>query len=408
MRRRKHAGDPLDISAADWNWLLDAADRLNGGKGNRRDNSLTIRQHNCDILGKNVSGSDLAQFSIVGLSGNVDPTPAELLIEFKQQNNILEITEPTVPDHVGKWGILQEPLTNGSIGRVRVAGIGIAKVQGTAPDETDFGMNPFPFFADIEDAVSDYLVPKHRGAAQVLYRHAGTSWAIVRIGNVWRPHAIRGTIEDGNEFEQETAADPHTLGTIIGIDTQWVGDSTVEIDNPMKIKLWQGCLATCHYNVTAQRWEVIAATSDKVVHGIKREDCEFKKLDGADGWTYWDAGYAAAWLTDIYLDGCDLYYSTDCEEENLAASFDYVTSVTATATVLYYTKCSGNYLIANIGPCPVEAPCGTTTYEVQDIDNVLTWVLVADTCTGGCEDVGPPATTPIVVGQSETLACEVI
>lgn len=401
MRDRKKSGDPLTLSAADWNTFLDAADRVLGGRNNRRDNTNTHRRDCHDITAYNATGSTVDQFGIAGLDV-VNATPTADLVEFKQQRHAWQIVDTTHPTHLGQYGIAQEPIAAGAYGIVRVAGVTICQITGTQPDTE-------PFFAEMEEANATSLKWCHRGSAQVLY-YDPAGWGIVRLGNAWRPGNIQATLTTGNTFEEETATDPHTAGTITGIDTLWQGASTVDVYNPLEIKLWSGCKVFAHYNCTEERWEVYAATSNKVVHGIKRieDECKFEKLDGAAGWNDWDEGATYQFVTDVtYSEGSCSLHVTGCDGNTTDYSLNFVTSVEATATVLYYTKCDGfNYLIANIGPCVEDPVCGTTTWTVQDVAGTLTWVLTSDDCTGTCVDQGPPATAAIVEGQEETLACE--
>jgi hypothetical protein len=254
---------------------------------------------------------------------------------------------------------------------------------------------------------------------------------------------IRATLTSGNSFQDDTASDPHTAGSIVGINKEYSGDSTVDVYNPLGIKLWSGATIHAEYNVTEERWEVYAATSDKVVHGIQRNDgdCEFQKLDGANGWNAWDDGEDVPWVSEIRVecnsikydtlcttnisagdidaitkiefndDTCELYYykkSSDqygyCFETiaGTAGNFDFVTAVYASTGGLYYNKkCSGEYLIIELESCESTPPCGTCSWTSDDN---LNWVQT-DSCSGTCECV-EPAFPPRVVGQIWTTNCE--
>jgi hypothetical protein len=434
MRERKRSGQRLNLSASDWNAAMEAADMLLGGKLNRRDNTLSVPRGNQDVLGKNTTGQTLPAFSVVGLSDTVTPTPSANLVEWKQQNHEFECVIPETPKHFGKWGITQEPLVANAVGRIRIAGIAIAHVSGTPPDD-DWSEDPFPYFVECVDNQTSTLEIRYRGAAQVIWKDPGSDWAIIRFGTAWRPNAIRASLVDGNDFEQETASDPHTAGTIVGIDDVWFGENEIDVYNPLKIKLWEGCDVVAHWNATAEQWEVIAATSDKVMHGTRRKDCEFNKLDGAEGWHEWDEGSEAEWVTSVYEEDCELKYDTDCspgqgivsldfvkdvvvsasscvitvfkhcENEVIDYELNFVQSVSISGSALIYSTCSGDVLIASLGPCDPPAPCGSITYEAQDNEGLLEWVIVAGECESPCVDPDPPTEEPTIEGQQITLPC---
>lgn len=246
---------------------------------------------------------------------------------------------------------------------------------------------------------------------------------------------MRCDLADGNQFEEETAGDPHTSTSEQGINFEYTGASGEEIYNPLKIKLWQGCTVHCEWNSQLERWEVYAAESDKVVHGIQRStaNCRFEKLDGAVGWGEWDANSDLPWVTNVRYVDCSLYYDTLCDADNLignidavtniefnedtcelyfykcgneiagtAGQFDFVTSVYASGGGLYYSKkCGGENLIIELTSCPETPACGTCAWTADD---QLSWVQT-DSCTGTCECV-PPAFPASVVGQTWSTNCE--
>jgi len=166
---------------------VDAAEIVLGGKtpkgafhANPHDNGL--------VLVKNTTGADRSQFEVIGLDV-VDPTPAKLE-EFKQQTHQYNGVAMVAADHRGRWAILQEPIKNNAIGWARISGIGIVKVDGTAP-------NAYPYFADF--IVGDYtqLMFYPGGAAQVLYRDSSTEWAIVRLGSTSHGPLLAKTTSSG-------------------------------------------------------------------------------------------------------------------------------------------------------------------------------------------------------------------
>ena len=175
MGQRKRAGQRLSLAASDWNDAMQAAEMILGGKMNRRDNTLSVRRGNQDVLVKNTTGATLPQFSIVGLAA-VNPTPA-IITEFLQQNHVFNGVTIAVPDHLGKWAITQEPLVANAVGTARTAGIAIAKVVGA--NESMYGD-----FCEILNGDSVKLERNANGSAQILWKDSGTDWCVIRIGNV--------------------------------------------------------------------------------------------------------------------------------------------------------------------------------------------------------------------------------
>jgi hypothetical protein len=219
---------------------------------------------------------------------------------------------------------------------------------------------------------------------------------------------IRGICQDGT-FTSASPADPITIGSIEGIDVVWTGAATISAYRPRLHKVWNGCEVAAEYNATSEQWEVYDAQSDKIVHGIKTEACEFKKLDGAAGWGLWDAGHEAAWIENVEVSaGCTITVTPNCGSP-VDYDLDFVQEIIMESNVLYYTKCDGNYLIADARPCAEPDECGVTTYtSALDEFDALVWVedvVQANPCTGGCV-AGPEPTDPIfVVGQKTSVPC---
>jgi hypothetical protein len=231
--------------------------------------------------------------------------------------------------------------------------------------------------------------------------YATGKWFAIPIND--RKTRIRGTVSGGSLFTEATAADPHTLGSIEGIDEIWTGDATIEFDNPEGIKLWSGCTARCEWNATTERYEVYTATANKVVHGIQRlpDECKFEKLDGAAGWNNWDAGTTYSWVTTVYQEGCTLKYDTDCsEDQTIIELSQFVTGIFMSGDCLKYWVCGGS--LAGIatglcfGECEDPPPCDGqyVIYECQLNSGVYSWEPISGPgCTSPCVD-GPTITEP--------------
>jgi hypothetical protein len=284
MRTRARKGARLRIPAGDWNAAMEAAEILSGGKLNRRDNTLSVPRFNGDVLVKNMTGSTLDQFAIVGLDDELSPnTDAANLGEFKQQNFQFDGVVATKPGHFGKWGVVQETIEDESVGRVRISGITIAKVLGDKPDDA------MPWFAECDGIVAN-LKRRHRGSAQILWYDDATDWAVIRICNAQRPNLVLATLTNGNTFDQATKSDPHTANVSSGIDSLWTGSAAIEVANPLSLKLWTGRVILAGWDYSGDRWVVLNAYGGKVIHRVRRggtSNLELQQLDGVDGWTKW-------------------------------------------------------------------------------------------------------------------------
>jgi hypothetical protein len=124
MARRVKPGDKFNITAAEYNRLLAAADtvardRLAGGAGNRthvRD-AATVRVHN-------QSSNTVPIGGIVGFNaplGDPDVGPAELA-RFVRDATIQSV-QPVADEHRGRFGVAIEPIAEDKVGRVVFAGV---------------------------------------------------------------------------------------------------------------------------------------------------------------------------------------------------------------------------------------------------------------------------------------------
>lgn len=165
------AGETLVIRASTWNTLIDSAKdyqrRVHNGGANKptQDSDPDI------ILVKNISGSDVDRFAVLGIS-TILFSPTDNLDGFKN-NFCLSCTTPTTASHTGRFVITAEPIPNGKIG--------LAYASGVCPVQLLTGVGNF---ADVVNSDRTQLGVSPSGSAQVLYREAGsgTKWGIVRLG----------------------------------------------------------------------------------------------------------------------------------------------------------------------------------------------------------------------------------
>jgi len=178
---RVQTGQPFRPKAGDWNAFADAARAYQDGRRPPKAHPMPGPADGGVVLVRNGSGTDRAQFDVLAL-GLPIITPADNESEFRQRP-AFEGGTPSVPDDLGEFAVLLEPIPAGKIGRARASGICPVRLY-VPVDET-------VAFADIADGATGYLEPSARSPAQVLWRESGASadtsdllWALVRLGVV--------------------------------------------------------------------------------------------------------------------------------------------------------------------------------------------------------------------------------
>ncbi len=181
-----------------------------GGGGGGGDRS-TIRV-------RNDSAVDLPQYSIVGLDV-ATPLPSADEAAFLSGWTMSGVF-PLVPNHTGKFAILAGDIKAGEVGRARVTGIALCKVQVTGTNQVNLR------YADVMLS-SAALQCQVRGAAEILWKESGTGikWAIVRFVCTPR-HAfpvtltqvggVQGTAVTGATWTYRVV-DPETNATLIAV-----------------------------------------------------------------------------------------------------------------------------------------------------------------------------------------------
>jgi len=163
------AGDPLDIRAPIWNQMLDAArDASNNRRTISRPRSRELT--GTPILIRNDSGSDLARYEVLGITGCVFTSSDDGFF----QRIVLTGDTPAAGSHEGKFAVLDTAIPNGEIGRAIVDGLAAVEVN-----VTDTGHE----FAEIRDGYTSTLASAETGTAQIVHIESGTGdkWSIVRL-----------------------------------------------------------------------------------------------------------------------------------------------------------------------------------------------------------------------------------
>jgi hypothetical protein len=177
---RKRAGDPLVISASDWNDLRETHRRLISGE---LAGPFAVKQQldPSTLRVKNTTGADLPRFGIVALS-DVVFTPTDNLTQFLDRCSVFQAVAPATSKQA-ELAILIEPLKAGAIGRAQVAGITPLKIN--VVDEANRWAIP--------TTDTTRLTARPFGTSLILWKEAGTGekWAIVRLGMISPPFRIQ-------------------------------------------------------------------------------------------------------------------------------------------------------------------------------------------------------------------------
>jgi hypothetical protein len=125
------------------------------------------------VLIRNESGSALARFDILGISGVV-PLYADNSSAFKSGPALTGDT-PDIADHAGKFVVLLAPCANNAFAQAMLAGQTVVRIDVTDEDHE---------YADVKDGDATELESDESGLARILWKESGTGtkWAMVRMG----------------------------------------------------------------------------------------------------------------------------------------------------------------------------------------------------------------------------------
>jgi hypothetical protein len=200
------SGEPLQIPAAAYNAMLDAAQahrnrRINHSPRGNGFDSLFVH-----IVNK--TGRFLKRFEVVGLDGAAETRNVN---EFR--NRI--IFRGVVPQkrHQGKFAVLQEDASPNMV--VRACVYGVTQVMVKAEDEQ-------LTYCDIEEGVTDHLVSG--GNTEVLWSDetATIRWSLIRMGGGFKIH--RGTLAEKCAEGASTVKVNPKSGEAITVAVPYPGD----------------------------------------------------------------------------------------------------------------------------------------------------------------------------------------
>jgi hypothetical protein len=167
------SGEPLQIPAAAYNAMLDAAQAHRNRRINHAPHGSGFGSLFVHVVNK--SGTFLRKFDVVGLDG---AAATRNLDEFK--NRI--VFRGVVPQkrHKGKFAVLQEDAAPNMV--VRACVYGVTQVMVKAEDEQ-------LTYCDIEEGVTGHLISG--GGTEVLWSDetATIRWSLIRIGGGFKIHS---------------------------------------------------------------------------------------------------------------------------------------------------------------------------------------------------------------------------
>ena len=229
--KKVHPGDPLRIPAATFNTLIDVARAHLARKQNVGGQSQAASPPPGVILTiRNDSGSDRDRFEVLGLDEPVFP-PEDTSTDMSR-GPVMSCVYPAVPDHLGAFVVLLEPIASGTVGR--------AMIQGAVPVQVDFTDTDPNTWADISNGVAANLKAMATGSAKILWRtgdpgDTGVEWCICELtGGSDRCVAV--TSEDSTpralrSTDEEVEDKPHKI----------VGDDEEQIDETPADGGWIAC-----------------------------------------------------------------------------------------------------------------------------------------------------------------------
>ena len=171
------SGEPLQIPAATYNAMLDAAQA-------HRNRPINLAPHGASydslfIHVVNATGQSLQRFDVVGLDGpSESPSNSQNTDAFC--NRIVFKGVKPQKKHKGKFAVLQQDASPNMVVRACVYGVTVAKAK--ANSYSDYGTEPK--YCDIKENETGYLTFGGSGA-EILWsaNSLQNNWAIIRIGS---------------------------------------------------------------------------------------------------------------------------------------------------------------------------------------------------------------------------------
>jgi len=164
-------GDPVAISAAVWNDVLDAAALAKRTK--RAGAGIPDGLEVGIVRVKNTTEEDLDRFAALAVGGDVGVRPDKNALAFQNEPAVL-FGGISVGD--GPWVVLQEPIPAGRIGR--------AMLFGVTPAQVDVVDKDHAFAEPVEDNAAGAIQSCAAGTARILWKpdKTGLQWCLLHVG----------------------------------------------------------------------------------------------------------------------------------------------------------------------------------------------------------------------------------
>ncbi len=171
-------GDPLVISAGDWNLMGSAANAHEARRFNQLVDAAQNMQQTGIVLIKNSSRSDLVIGEVLAIESDaplLKVNNSALNEDDLKRRITLRGREPNREEvSRGKFVVLMEPLAKNAVGRACISGVCVAKV--------DFRHDGHQY-ADVTENVTGNLLSDQCGSAQIIWSNPAVSpFSIVRLG----------------------------------------------------------------------------------------------------------------------------------------------------------------------------------------------------------------------------------
>jgi hypothetical protein len=164
-------GDPVAISAATWNEMLDAAALAKETK--RRGIGIPDGLEAGIVRVKNATDEDLDRFAALSIGRGIGVTPEKNELAFQNEPAVLF---GRIYDGDGPWVVLQEPIPSGKIGRGMLFGV--------TPAQVDVADEDHEFAEPVVDNVAGAIRSAASGTARILWKknETGLQWCLLHVG----------------------------------------------------------------------------------------------------------------------------------------------------------------------------------------------------------------------------------
>lgn len=236
MLTKVKTGDPLVISAADYNAFVDAALDLRQRQLAQGRVTKASQWENGPVLVRNDSGSDVGRFYVLGLNGPIF-TPTADLDGFKNHRAWVGGSPDETAHADCKFVITQVPIAAGKLGLACIGGATPVQVEVT---------NETHAFADVVTGTTANLASSASGGAQILWKESGTGlkWALVRLGGGGGGGAATGEFDNPHnltytgEHSEDARTDHYINGE--GLAVLWDRDEPPANTKGVKVSLQVG------------------------------------------------------------------------------------------------------------------------------------------------------------------------